>query len=226
MARNKGASVARGDYLHFLDDDDIALEGALEAFWRLRDAHPAATWLYGGYATTDNAGVQVAEFRPDLGEAPLVPLVAGEFIPLQSSLLSVKAFHDAKGFDPAFVGVEDRDLERRLAPTVLAVSMPTLVAQIRIGEEGSTTNWGTIVIDDQRSREAMLNSEIVRAQLRQVTSPAYWRGRIARAYFGSAALNARQGRPIVAASRIWHGSRLSGSYLASSSFWRGIRLVR
>ena len=33
VARNTGAAIARGNYLHFLDDDDWLLPDALEAFW-------------------------------------------------------------------------------------------------------------------------------------------------------------------------------------------------
>src|SRR4030067_3850837 len=33
VARNTGAAIAKGGYLHFLDDDDVLLPGALQAFW-------------------------------------------------------------------------------------------------------------------------------------------------------------------------------------------------
>ena len=36
VARNTGAAIAEGRYLHFLDDDDWLLPGALKTFWDLQ----------------------------------------------------------------------------------------------------------------------------------------------------------------------------------------------
>jgi glycosyltransferase involved in cell wall biosynthesis len=44
-ARNTGATVAKGTYLHFLDDDWL-LPGALQSFWELAQ-RDNANWLYG-----------------------------------------------------------------------------------------------------------------------------------------------------------------------------------
>ncbi|MCY1034066.1 glycosyltransferase family 2 protein [Corallococcus sp. BB11-1] len=42
LVRNHGATLARGRYLHFLDDDDLLAEGALKAMVSALDARPDA----------------------------------------------------------------------------------------------------------------------------------------------------------------------------------------
>lgn len=224
VARNTGAAIARGKYLHFLDDDDYLLPGALEAFWKL-DQTSQAIWLYGSYQTIDNSGELVAEFHPGLRGNIFPILVAGESIPFQVSLLRTADFFAAGSFDsePEIIGVEDRDLGRRLSVRGQVAYTPAFVAQIRIGEQGSTTNWRTIYESDRWGREKALQMRYALRHVHRSVNSTYWRGRVCRAYVASAGWNLRRGSLLTAVSRLLAALSFTSYHTLSPAFWRGLR---
>ena len=228
VARNTGAAVAKGDYFHFLDDDDILLPGALTAFWNLAHSSPDADWLYGSWCTVDNDGKQVDEFHPGLTGNIFALLVAGEGLPLQASLLKAKSFFAAGAYDPApiLTGVEDRDVGRRLALLGNIAYTPTVVAQVRIGEVGSSTNWKMIAEGDRWGREKILYAPKAYRRVRASTTSSYWRGRVSRTYFASTVWNTKGGRLLTALSRLFAGLRMTGLQFFSADYWRGLRNFR
>jgi len=230
VARNTGAAIARGEYLHFLDDDDVFLPGALESFWDLAqlDSPP---WLSGSYQTVDNCGVVIEVIHPQIEGNCLALLTSGEGIPLQASLVKTEQFFRAGVFDTSVVGVEDRDLGRRLALLGNVTNTSTIVANIRIGQLGSTTHWEKLaeldrcardkVLSDQRAFERLrdsANSCIWHGQLRR----SYWHGRVCRAYLASAVRNAFLNNGLAAAARTVSAFALAGLYIFSPDFWRGM----
>jgi glycosyltransferase involved in cell wall biosynthesis len=225
VARNTGAAIARGKYLHFLDDDDLLLPGALEAFWRLDREANGAAWLYGSYQTVDNDGHLIEEYHPGITGNIFALLVAGEGIPFQVSLLQARQFYAVGGFDPhpTITGVEDRDLGRRMALTGAVAYTPAIVAKIRIGEQGSTTNWATLAESDRRGREKVLSAQNAFARLRTSANSSYWRGRVSRAYFASMVWNLRRKNLFAAASRATAALAFAGAHTLSADFWHGLR---
>ncbi len=155
VARNTGAAIAKGEYLYFLDDDDIMLPGALQEFWELSQKTDAG-WLFGSYRTVDNDGRLVAEFHPDIAGNISAWLVVGEGIPLQVSFFQAKAFYGAGEFDVYFTGAQDRDLGRRLSLRYKVANTQRLVAQIRVGQEKSSTDWSKLRGFDRWGREKAL----------------------------------------------------------------------
>lgn len=224
VARNTGAAIAKGKYLHFLDDDDVIVPGALKVFWQLAQKAPDAAWLYGCYQTVDNDGNLIEEFHPAIEGNLFALLVCGEGIPLQVSLLHAKQFHAVGGFDPnpILTGVEDRDVGRRIALAGTVAYTPTVVAQIRIGEQGSTTNWAKIAEGDRCGREKALIAQNAFARLRASATSDYWRGRVSRAYFGSVVWNLRRGNLFNAMSRAAAGGAIANWHIVSLDFWNGL----
>lgn len=225
VARNTGAAIARGDYLHFLDDDDILLPGALNAFWTLSQKANDAVWLYGSWRIIDNDGQIVNEFHPELTGNIFALLVSGEGLPKQASLIKAGAFFAVGGYDPApiLTGVEDRDLGRRLAFMGSIAYTAYTVAQVRIGEEGSSTNWNAIAEGDRWGREKSLQLHNAHQRLRSSANNSYWRGRVSRAYFASTVWNLKHRNLLIGLSRLITGLSFGGYRIVSPNYWQGLK---
>jgi glycosyltransferase involved in cell wall biosynthesis len=225
VARNTGAALAKGEYFHFLDDDDILLPGAMNAFWELAQKEKKAAWLYGSWRIVDNEGNTVNEFHPELTGNIFALLVSGEGLPLQASLLKAHSFYMAGAYDPAPIvtGVEDRDMGRRIALIGDIAYTPSVVAQIRIGEVGSSTNWNVIAEGDRWGREKALQSSDALKRMQTSANTSYWCGRGSRAYFASMVWNLQRGSLFVAVSRFFGGLVLTGLNIFSRGYWHGLR---
>jgi glycosyltransferase involved in cell wall biosynthesis len=85
-SRNLGVAHARGEYLAFLDADDVWLPHALEEQVQLLDAHPEAGMLYGNTlywhsGNRDQVGRE-PDYVPDLGIASGTVVDAPHIVPL------------------------------------------------------------------------------------------------------------------------------------------------
>jgi glycosyltransferase involved in cell wall biosynthesis len=227
VARNTGAALARGKYLHILDQDDMMLPGALQAFWEL-DQISDAVWLCGSYQLVDDEDQLLEEHQASFDGDVLALAVLGEIHHQGASLLRADEFFQAGAFDPNFHIVEDIDLFRRLAFLGCAASTPTMVARIRrSGGEASSGDWTRFATNWRRSTETTFGRPNVLRRLEaSARDRGYWRGRIARHYLASAAWNLKQGNLLQATNRLGSLAILTRWYAFSRSYWRGVRKIR
>lgn len=130
-ARNLGILASSGEYLAFLDDDDIRLPTSLDAQLELLASHPEAGLVYGQALIGDQWGTLTGSSYParcPQGDV-LWELLSRNFIPSGTAVFRRSCIFKVGLFDERIPGLDDWDLWIRIAElySVVALERPVMI---------------------------------------------------------------------------------------------------
>ena len=117
FARNRGAAEASGEYLSFLDADDLWVPQKIERQLSLLEADPRLGAVYSGLHLIGTDGLFRGREDPPPGSVALrnTLLLERPIMSIVTALIRRDAFEDVGGFDPSLSTSADCDLGCRIA---------------------------------------------------------------------------------------------------------------
>lgn len=207
VSRNRGLSHAVGEYISFIDADDLWTPDKLEAQLTALQKDPQAALAYSWTDSIDEAGqfFRVGGHRSESGNV-FILLALNDFIESGSNpLIRKQALIEAGGFDAALTPAEDWDMWLRLASRYHFVVVPLVQILYRVRANSSSTNVAKMEASSLRviERTYMLAPESMQ-HLKRVTIgnrykyltfkaldgyPVWHKGFTALRFFGNAVKN-------------------------------------
>jgi len=172
-ARNRGLTLASGEYLVFLDADDRLLPGALAAGQEAFASHPQCAFVWGFNRLIDARGTPIPTGQCAFsGGATYAQLLRENVVgPPVGVMFQRTALVEAGGFEQGFSGAEDYELYLRLARTHRSFCHGQLVAEYRLHDANMSSNHasmlrGVLAALDRQTRWIGSSADLQRALAR------------------------------------------------------------
>ncbi|MBS0379671.1 MAG: glycosyltransferase [Proteobacteria bacterium] len=154
--RNAALQRAAGEYVAFLDSDDLWAATKLERQVGTLRARPHCRWCYTAFLRVDAAGIPLAAearrswvpYEGDIFEQTATTRAA---IRTPSVLATRELLMQAGGFDESLPSAEDYDLWLRLALHSEAAAIAEPLVHVRFHDANHTRDWHSAFVGRDRS---------------------------------------------------------------------------
>lgn len=141
-ARNSGIRASQGDYVVFLDADDLLLPNAVEQGFICLQKNPHCAFAWGSYRfLIPDGSASKPRIDTPLEEDCYAALLRGNFITMHATVIYRQQALDASGgFNAALPACEDYDLYLRIARQHRIAHHHHVIAEYRKHESNMTRN--------------------------------------------------------------------------------------
>jgi glycosyltransferase involved in cell wall biosynthesis len=140
-ARNTGLWRASGEYVLFLDSDDILKPTAIKNCLIALEENPEVAFVYGGFWWVDSKRGFIGEERARTYTDQFAAVLARNHILMHGTVMyRTEILRLARGFDESLVRCEDYDIYLRLTKKYPIVSYEGIAAEYRRHGDNMTTN--------------------------------------------------------------------------------------
>jgi glycosyltransferase involved in cell wall biosynthesis len=134
-ARNRGLKEITGDYVAFLDHDDLWHPDKLTKQMELFSQFPDAGMVYCGRQFFDHYTLKITSQHPAEEMLDVHQLLSMQAIALQAVVIKRSVIEELGGFDTTISGADDWELTIRIAAKYRVPGVPECLVDIR-GHEG------------------------------------------------------------------------------------------